>query len=95
MHASRAACSEGSWELDSSMTSAPKVAITGAGSGFGAAMARRFAAAGYELAVTDINQERADSVMAELEAAGACGNGLADVGLSGNFSGAARAGDAG
>ena len=55
------------------MNSAPKVAITGAGSGLGAAMARRFAAAGYELAVTDINPQRAETVMAELKASGASG----------------------
>lgn len=52
---------------------APKVAITGAGSGLGAAMARRFAASGYEVAVTDIDVQRADSVLAELTESGAAG----------------------
>lgn len=53
--------------------SCPKVLITGAGSGLGAAMARRFAAAGYAVAVTDIQQTRADEVVAELHSSGAQG----------------------
>lgn len=55
------------------MSGAPKVAITGAGSGLGAAMAHRFAAEGFEVAVTDISRERADAVLLELEQAGAQG----------------------
>jgi len=55
------------------MSDAPKVAITGAGSGLGAAMAHRFAAEGFEVAVTDISRERADAVLVELEQAGARG----------------------
>jgi NADP-dependent 3-hydroxy acid dehydrogenase YdfG len=50
-----------------------KVLITGAGSGLGAAMARRFAAAGYSVAVTDIDQARADAVLAGLLSSGAKG----------------------
>ncbi len=55
------------------MKNSPKVAITGAGSGLGAAMARRFAAAGYEVAVTDINEQRARNVLEELKDTGASG----------------------
>jgi len=50
-----------------------KVLITGAGSGLGAAMARRYAAAGYSIAVTDIDQARADAVLAGLLETGARG----------------------
>jgi NAD(P)-dependent dehydrogenase (short-subunit alcohol dehydrogenase family) len=50
-----------------------KVLITGAGSGLGAAMARRYAAAGYSVAVTDIDRARADAVLAGLLSAGARG----------------------
>jgi len=57
----------------SSQDSSPKVLITGAGSGLGAAMARRFAAAGYAVAVTDIDQSRADEVLAGLHRSGAQG----------------------
>ena len=49
---------------------APVVLLTGAGSGLGAAMARRFARAGYRVAVTDINAERARTVSDELTEAG-------------------------
>ncbi len=55
------------------MDAAPKVAITGAGSGLGAAMARRFSAAGFAVAVTDIDKQRADDVLAQLPRAGAGG----------------------
>jgi len=47
------------------------VLITGAGSGLGAAMAKRFARAGYRVAVTDVNAQRAQQVSDELEAEGA------------------------
>ncbi len=50
--------------------SAPVVLITGAGSGLGAAMARRFASAGFRVAVTDINLQRARQVSDELVTAG-------------------------
>lgn len=46
------------------------VLITGAGSGLGAAMARRFARAGFRVAVTDINAQRAQQVSDELTAGG-------------------------
>ncbi len=49
---------------------APVVLLTGAGSGLGAAMARRFARAGYRVAVTDINAKRAERVSEELTQAG-------------------------
>lgn len=50
-----------------------KVAITGAGSGLGAAMARRFASAGFDVAVTDIDGQRAESVLADIIAGGNAG----------------------
>ena len=43
------------------------IAITGAGSGFGAALARRYAANGWNVAVTDIDEERARQTFAELQ----------------------------
>ncbi|HMB60417.1 MAG TPA: SDR family oxidoreductase [Xanthomonadales bacterium] len=43
------------------------VIITGAGSGLGAAMARRFAAADYNVAVTDIDEPRARELLAEFK----------------------------
>jgi len=49
------------------------VAITGAGSGLGAALARRFARAGFDLAITDISQSRAESVLEGLRSSGAGG----------------------
>lgn len=49
---------------------APVVLLTGAGSGLGAAMAKRFARAGYRVAVTDIDAERARKVSEELREAG-------------------------
>lgn len=55
------------------LNASPKVLITGAGSGLGAAMARRFAAAGYAVAVTDIDVTRADEVLAGLRNSGAQG----------------------
>lgn len=49
-----------------------KVAIvTGAGSGFGAGIARRFAEEGAQLVVNDINREAGERVMGELRKAGA------------------------
>jgi NAD(P)-dependent dehydrogenase (short-subunit alcohol dehydrogenase family) len=47
------------------------VLITGAGSGIGEAIARKFAGAGSSLALIDINEERLVRVKGELEAAGA------------------------
>ena len=47
------------------------VVVTGAGSGLGAAMADRFAAAGAKLALLDIDGERAAAKAAELRAGGA------------------------
>lgn len=51
-------------------TASPVVLLTGAGSGLGAAMARRFARAGFRVAVTDINAERAQQVAEELAGQG-------------------------
>lgn len=51
-------------------SAAPVVAISGAGSGLGAAMARRFASAGYRVVVTDQHLDRAEAVMAELAGQG-------------------------
>ncbi len=42
------------------------IAITGAGSGFGAAIAHEFAAKGWQVAVTDINLSRAENTLKEL-----------------------------
>ena len=43
------------------------IAITGAGSGFGAALAHHYALEGWKVAVTDINEERALKTLLELE----------------------------
>lgn len=45
---------------------AKTIAITGAGSGFGAAIAHQYAANGWTVAVTDIDLARAESTLAEL-----------------------------
>jgi NADP-dependent 3-hydroxy acid dehydrogenase YdfG len=56
---------------DAKAASAPVVLLTGAGSGLGAAMARRFARAGFQVAVTDINADRAQQVSEQLSSSGA------------------------
>ena len=43
------------------------IAITGAGSGFGAALAHHYAAEGWNVAVTDINEERAQQSLFEIK----------------------------
>ena len=43
------------------------IAITGAGSGFGAALAHRYAADGWNVAVTDIDENRARQTLFEIE----------------------------
>jgi NADP-dependent 3-hydroxy acid dehydrogenase YdfG len=43
------------------------IAITGAGSGFGAALAHRYAAEGWNVAVTDIDEQRARQTLFEIE----------------------------
>ena len=43
------------------------VAITGAGSGFGAALAHKYASGGWSVAVTDINEERARQTLFEID----------------------------
>lgn len=45
---------------------AKTIAITGAGSGFGAALAKHYAQLGWRIAVTDIDQARAQQTLAEL-----------------------------
>lgn len=45
----------------------PTALITGAGSGLGEAMARKYASAGFRVAVCDIDRERAEGVHAEIE----------------------------
>jgi NAD(P)-dependent dehydrogenase (short-subunit alcohol dehydrogenase family) len=50
--------------------SSPVALITGAGSGLGAAMARRFADAGWRIVVTDQHRARAETVVSELAGAG-------------------------
>jgi short-subunit dehydrogenase len=47
------------------------VVVTGGGSGIGRALAHAFAAEGAEVTITDINQERLDRVVAELQQRGA------------------------
>lgn len=49
----------------------PRIAITGAGSGLGRALVLCYASAGWRVAATDIQPERARCVAAEAEAAGA------------------------
>jgi NADP-dependent 3-hydroxy acid dehydrogenase YdfG len=53
------------------------IAISGAGSGLGEAMAYRFARAGYRVAVTDCDAGRAEQVLANIREAG--GSGFAQV----------------
>ena len=54
-----------------------RVFITGAGSGLGKALALRFAADGWQVAVTDVDLAAATQTLAEVTAAG--GSGFADV----------------
>jgi NADP-dependent 3-hydroxy acid dehydrogenase YdfG len=49
------------------------IAITGAGSGFGAALAHRYAVEGWKVAVTDIDEERAINTLAEVRQLGGDG----------------------
>jgi NAD(P)-dependent dehydrogenase (short-subunit alcohol dehydrogenase family) len=49
------------------------VVITGAGSGLGEALACRYAAAGWRVAVTDVNAERAQAVLGRIIASGGAG----------------------
>ena len=46
------------------------IAITGAGSGFGAAIAHKYAADGWKIAVTDIDEERARQTLFEIHQLG-------------------------
>jgi NADP-dependent 3-hydroxy acid dehydrogenase YdfG len=50
-----------------------RVLITGAGSGLGAAMSRRFGCAGYAVGLADIEVERAEQVLQEIVAQGGSG----------------------
>lgn len=50
------------------------IAITGAGSGFGAALAHKYAADGWKVAVTDIDEKRAQQTLFEIKQHG--GNGF-------------------
>ena len=43
------------------------IAITGAGSGFGAALARKYAAEGWNVAVTDVDEKRAQQTLFEIK----------------------------
>lgn len=43
------------------------IAITGAGSGFGAALARLYASKGWNVAVTDIDEDRARQTLADIQ----------------------------
>jgi len=49
------------------------IAITGAGSGFGAALAHKYAADGWKIAVTDIDEERARQTLFEIQQLGGDG----------------------
>ena len=49
------------------------IAISGAGSGFGAALAHKYAADGWKVAVTDIDEERARQTLFEIEQLGGDG----------------------
>ncbi len=49
------------------------IAITGAGSGFGAALAHKYAADGWKVAVTDIDEERARQTLFEIQQLGGDG----------------------
>jgi NADP-dependent 3-hydroxy acid dehydrogenase YdfG len=49
------------------------IAITGAGSGFGAAIAHKYAADGWKVAVTDIDEERASQTLFEIQQLGGDG----------------------
>ena len=52
--------------------------VTGAASGFGAGIARRFAAEGARVLVADLNADGADAVASELDGAVACRTDVAD-----------------
>ena len=49
------------------------IAISGAGSGFGAALAHKYAADGWQVAVTDIDEERAQQTLSEIKQLGGGG----------------------
>ncbi len=49
------------------------IAITGAGSGFGAALAHKYAADGWNVAVTDIDEDRARQALGDIEKQGGKG----------------------
>lgn len=49
------------------------IAITGAGSGFGAALAHKYAADGWKVAVTDIDENRAQQTLFEIQQLGGKG----------------------
>lgn len=54
-------------------TGVQRIVITGAGSGLGAAIARRFSRAGYRVGITDQNPERAEQVLNEITESGGAG----------------------
>ena len=53
------------------------IAIVGAGKGLGAAVARKFGAEGFEIALISRNQERVDQLAADLQAEGLTARGYA------------------
>lgn len=59
------------------VTQDQRILITGAGSGLGAAMAHRFADAGYSVGLADIDASRAEKVLSDVLARGGSGFALA------------------
>ncbi|MBT8131745.1 MAG: SDR family oxidoreductase [Gammaproteobacteria bacterium] len=50
-----------------------RILITGAGSGLGLAIARKYAAHGWRVAITDVDETRADAALGEIRVAGGDG----------------------
>jgi NAD(P)-dependent dehydrogenase (short-subunit alcohol dehydrogenase family) len=47
-----------------------KILITGAGSGLGEALAKRYASAGSEICIADVNEEGGNAVVKQIQDAG-------------------------
>ncbi len=57
------------------------VVITGGGGGIGAAMARRFSAAGARVVVADINEDAATAVAGEIGGIAVAGDAASEAGV--------------